>query len=76
MLSEEDEGYAPLPESDEEHAAVTAHPSPEADEGKPNPNVRLILVIVVVAGLSESIGYGTVLAAYLYLINGDSNTRY
>lgn len=38
-----------------------------------NHNVRLILIIVLFAGLSESLGFGSALSAYLYKVTGKSN---
>ena len=38
-----------------------------------NHNVRLILVIVLFAGLSESLGFGSALSAYLFKITGKEN---
>jgi hypothetical protein len=42
---------------------------------KENRNVRLILAIVAFAGLSESMGFGAALSAYLYISTGRSNLR-
>ena len=40
-----------------------------------NPNVRLTLFLSAVGGLADSLWSGTVLAAYLYEIDGDRNAR-
>jgi hypothetical protein len=40
-----------------------------------NRNVKFILVIVAFAGLSESMGFGAALSAYLYLSTGKSNIK-
>lgn len=40
-----------------------------------NRNVKFILIIVAFSGLSESMGFGAALSAYLYLSTGKSNIR-
>ena len=43
----------------------------DVDKPKMNHNVKVILAIVLLAGLSESIGFGATLTAYLYMATGD-----
>lgn len=77
--------YAPLGADDDasgkpkrRRSGSSTLPGPATSgEGKPamNHNVKVILAIVLLAGLSESIGFGATLTAYLYMATGDKNVR-
>ena len=74
--------YSPLADGDDvgndapkrRRSGSSSVPGPAAgteDKPKTNHNVKIILVIVLLAGLSESIGFGATLTAYLYMATGD-----